>query len=180
AADAAATGGANGHGREELARAAVTDARQLAADLIEARIDVVRELNFGDRTQAVDAHADGRGDDAALGDGRIEDSMLAVLALQPLRGAKHAAEITDVLAHEHHRRILLQHDIHGGIQGLNHVHTGHGAYRFLSARITARCFCRCSGISLNTSSNIRSASSLGASVIVPKVTASFQLDATSA
>src|SRR5271167_3442461 len=101
-ADAAATGGTNGDWCEELACAAVADARQLAADLIEARIDVIRELNFRDWAQAVDAHADSRRDDPAFGDGRIEDPVLAVLALQPLRGAKHAAEIADVLAHEHH------------------------------------------------------------------------------
>ena len=95
-------------------------------DLIEARIDVIRKLDFGHRPQAVHAHADRGGDDAALGDGRVEDALLAVLALQPFGGAKHAAEIADVLAHEHHRRIPLEHDVHGGVQGLNHVHAGHG------------------------------------------------------
>src|ERR1700682_1794041 len=180
AADAASAGRANGHRCEELPGAAVADARQFADDLIEARVDVIRELNLGDRAQAVHAHADRSGDDAALGDGRVDDTMLAVLALQSLGSAKHAAEIADVLAHEHHRRIILEHDVHGGIQGLNHVHIGHGAYRLLSARLKARCFCKCVGISLNTSSNIKSASSLGPSLIVPKAAASFQLDATSA
>src|ERR1700722_7400217 len=125
AADAAAAGRADGHGREELPGAAVADARQLTADLVEARIDVIRKLNFGDRAQAIDAHADGRGDDAALGDGRVDYPMLAVLALQPLGGAKHAAEITDILAHQHHRWIPLEHDVHRGVQSLNHVHVGH-------------------------------------------------------
>ncbi len=127
AADAAAAGRANGHRCEELAGAAIADARQFAADLIEARIDVVRELNLGDRAQSVHAHADRGGDDAALGDGGVDDAVFAVLALQPFRGAKYAAEITDVLAHEHHRRIPLQHDVHGRIQGLDHVHVGHGS-----------------------------------------------------
>src|ERR1700732_3834541 len=102
ATDAAAAGCANRHWCEELSGAAIADARQFADDLIEARIDVVRELNLGDRAQAVHAHADRSGDDAALGDGRVDDPMLAVLALQPFRGAKHTAEIADVLAHEHH------------------------------------------------------------------------------
>ena len=70
AANAAAAGRANGHRREELPGAAIADARQFAADLIEARINVVGELNFRDRAQAVHAHADGGGDDAALGDRR--------------------------------------------------------------------------------------------------------------
>src|ERR1700675_299389 len=107
AADAASAGRANGHRREELPGAAVADTRQFADDLIEARIDVIRELNFGYRAQAVHAHAQRRGDDAAIGDARVDDAMLAVLALQSIGVAKHTAEIADVLAHEHHRRILL-------------------------------------------------------------------------
>src|SRR5450631_4438245 len=99
AADAAAAGRANRHRREELPGAAIADTRQFTADLIEARIDVVRELNFGDRPKAVHAHADGGSNDAALGDGRIDDAMLAVLSLQPLGSPKHAAEVADVLAH---------------------------------------------------------------------------------
>src|SRR6202051_5240241 len=98
AADAASTGRPNGHRCGELSGAAIPDARQFADDLIEARIDVVRELNLGDRAQAVHAHADRGGDDAPLGDGRVDDAMLAVFALQSLRGATHAAEIAGVLA----------------------------------------------------------------------------------
>src|ERR1700730_5645723 len=179
AADAASAGRTNSHRCEELPGAAIADARQFADALIEARIDVIRKLNLGDRAQAVHAHADRGRADAALGNGRGDDAVLAVLALQPFRGAKHAAEIADVLAHEHPRWVLLQHDVHGGVQGLNHVHAGHGA-QVLSVRIKARCFCKFSGVSLNTSSNMRSASSRGPSVIVPKLVASFQLDATSA
>ena len=125
AADAAAARRAYGHRRVEFAGAAIAQPRQLAHDLIEARIDVVGELNFRDRPQAVHAHADGGGDDAALGDRRIEHAMLAVLALQAFGGAEHAAEIADVLAHQHHRRIASEHDVHGGVQRLNHVHAGH-------------------------------------------------------
>ena len=58
--------------------------------------------------------------------GVVDDAMLAVLALQSLGGPKHAAEIADVLAHQHHGRVLLEHDVHGGVQRLNHVHVGHG------------------------------------------------------
>src|SRR5580693_737395 len=98
-ADAAAAGCANGYGREELPGAAIADAREFAADLIEARVDVIGELNLCDRPQPVHAHADGGGDDAALGDGRIDDAVFAVFALQSLGGAKHPPEITDVLTH---------------------------------------------------------------------------------
>src|SRR5260370_41075956 len=82
AADPASAGSPNGHRCEELSGAAIADARQFADDLIEARIDVVRELNLGDRAQAVHAHADGGGDDAALGDGRVGDPRLPGLPLR--------------------------------------------------------------------------------------------------
>ena len=135
AADAAPAGSANSHRCIEFPGAAIADARKLAHDLIETRVDVVRELNFGDGPQAVHAHADGRADDAALGNGSIDDAMLAVLALQSFRGAKHTAEITHVLTHDHHRRVLHEHDVHGGIQGLNHVHAGHGVSARPSGRV---------------------------------------------
>ena len=134
AADAAAARRADGHRREEVAGAAIAQPRQFAHDLIESRIDVVGELNFRDRPQAVDGHADGGGDDAALGDRRVEHAMLAVLALQAFGGAEHAAEIADILAHEHHRGVAAEHDVHGGVQRLNHVHAGH-EFEPRSARI---------------------------------------------
>ena len=71
-------------------------------DLVVRRIDVVGELDLGDRPQAVDRHADRGGDDAALGDRRIEHAVLAVLALQAVGDAEHAAEVADVLAHHDH------------------------------------------------------------------------------
>jgi len=51
---------------------------------------------------------------------------------------------------------------------------------FRSARIKSRCLRKCAGDFFDTSSNMRSALSLGPSVIVPKAVACFQLDATSA
>ena len=127
AANAAAGRRTDGHRGEELAGAAVAQPRELAHDLIEARVDVVGELNLGDRPQAVHGHADGGRDDAALRDRRIEHAILAVLALQPLGGAEHAAEIADVLAHEHDRRIAAEHDVHGRVQRLDHVHVRHAS-----------------------------------------------------
>ncbi len=40
-----------------------------------------------------------RCNDAAFRDRRVEHPMLAVLLLQPIGHAEHAAEIADVLAH---------------------------------------------------------------------------------
>src|SRR5688572_28322472 len=93
AADAAAARHAHRDGREEFPRAAVTQARKLAHDLVVSGIDIVRELNLRDRTQAVDPHAYGRGDDSAFGDRGIEHALSAVFLLQAFGDAEHAAEI---------------------------------------------------------------------------------------
>ena len=127
AADAAAAGRADHDRRREITGAAIADAREFARDLVHGRIDVVGELDLGDGLQAVHRHADGRGDDAAFGDRRVEHAMFAVLSLQAVGDAEHAAEVTHVFAHHDHRRIARHHHVHGGVQGLDHVHLCHGA-----------------------------------------------------
>ena len=139
AADAAAAGRAHRHRRVELAGAAIADARELAHDLVVGRIDVVGELDLGDGPQAVDRHADRRGDDAAFRDRRIEHAVLAVFALQPVGDAEHAAEVADVLAEDDDRRIALEHDVHRRIQRLDHVHLRHGVIS--AAHLFARFGC---------------------------------------
>ena len=68
AANATATRRANRHRREKITAGAISQSRQLADDLVKARVNVIGELNLGDRPQSVNAHADRCGDDAALGD----------------------------------------------------------------------------------------------------------------
>ena len=99
---------------------------QIVSELAHRRVDVVRELDFRHRLEPVHRHADGRGDDATLGDGRIEHTVLAVLALQAVGDAEHAAEVTDILAHHDHGGIARHHHVHGGVQRLDHVHLRHG------------------------------------------------------
>ncbi len=164
--------------RRELSSAAIPQPREFAHHLIERRIDVVGELDLGYRFQPIHAHADRRGDDAALGNRRVDHPVLAVLALQPVCAPKHAAEVPDVLAHENDPRIALEHDVHRRVDRLNHVHMCHGrqscfagrmsaAADSVSARNSSRCRTRCCGILAYTSSNIVAGSSLGPSVIVP-------------
>jgi hypothetical protein len=125
AANTAAAWRTDRHRGAEGAAATIADTRQFADDLVVGRIDVIDELDLRDRAQAVQAHADGGRDDAAFGDRRVEHAMFAVLALQPIGGAKHAAEVADVLAHQHHALIASHHDVHGGVQRLDHVHLSH-------------------------------------------------------
>ncbi len=125
-ANAAAAGRADHDRRGEIAGAAITDARELARDLVHRRVDVVGELDLGDRLQPVHGHADGRGHDAALGDRRIEHALIAVFSLQAIGDAEHATKIANVFSHDDDGRISRHHHIHGGVQGLDHVHLRHG------------------------------------------------------
>ncbi len=120
--DAAATRHADGHGRDELVDRAVAQASGLGHDLIRGGIEIIGELDLADGTQAVGAHAHRHADDAAFGDGRVEHARAAVLGLQALGAAEHAAEIADVLPEHHDIVIALQHDIHGRAQSLDHGH----------------------------------------------------------
>jgi hypothetical protein len=127
AADAAAARHAHHHGRRELPTAPIAQARQLAHDLVVSGIDIVRELDLGDRPQAIDRHADRRRDDAAFGNGRVEDAMLTEALLQAVSDAKHPTEIADVLAHDHDRRVALHERAQPRVQGLDHVHARHAS-----------------------------------------------------
>src|SRR5688572_12897627 len=127
AADAAAAGRAYRDRSRELPGAAVADTRKLAHDLVVARVNVVGELDLSDGTEAVHRHADRGRDDAAFRYRRVHHAALAILALQPVGHAEHAAEIADVLAEHDDRGILAELDVHGRIQGLDHVHLRHAA-----------------------------------------------------
>ena len=105
AANATAAGRADGDWREKITRGAIAQPGQLGNDLVVTRVDVIGELNFGNRAQSVDTHSDGAADDTAFGNRRIDHPVFTMLPLQAVRGAKHAAEVTDILADDHHVRI---------------------------------------------------------------------------
>ena len=134
AADAAAAGRAHGHRCVKLAGAPVSDARELAHDLVVGRIDVVGELDLGHRPEPVNGHADRGRENTAFRDRRIEHAAFAVFPLQPVGDAKDAAEEADVLAEDDDRRVLSELDIHRRIQRLDHVHLSHGVISRLFLR----------------------------------------------
>ncbi|MNY35608.1 hypothetical protein D3C86_1700280 [compost metagenome] len=136
AADAAAVGGADDDRAGVLPARAVAELRHLVDDLVDGREDVVHELDLGDRAQAVEGHADGGADDAGLGEGGVDDPVLAELLLQADGGAEDAAELAHVLAHDDHPIILAHLDLQGVVDGLDDVHRGH--YRAPSAFVCCR------------------------------------------
>jgi hypothetical protein len=65
--------------------------RHLVAQLHVAWPDVIEELNFDDRLDAAQRHADGAADDVCLGRGRIEDAIASVQFLKAVRHLEDAA-----------------------------------------------------------------------------------------
>ncbi len=118
----AAERGAHGHRTDEIVRRTIAQARRLADQLVEPGIDIVGELDLGNRAKAIGAHADRDPDDPALVDRRVEHPGLAMLSLEARGGAEHAAEKADILAHHDGRRIAFEHDVHGAVDRLDHVH----------------------------------------------------------
>src|ERR1700722_10354699 len=125
--DAAAARHADHDRSEELAARAVAQPRRLRHDLVVAGIDIVGELDLGDHPKPIGAHADRHAHDSGFVDRRVEAARLAILALQPIGAAKHAAEIADVLT-EHDDVLVLGHlAIHRVADRLDHRHARHGA-----------------------------------------------------
>src|SRR3546814_5718579 len=95
--------------------------------LVRRGIDIVGELDLDDRALAISAHAHGDGDDSALRDGSVEDTLNTMLPLQALGCAKHATEKPHVLAKYDHLGILLERNMHRVIDRLDHRHLSHGS-----------------------------------------------------
>ena len=98
AADAAAVRDADRRPAARCAPGAVAQLGEVAGDLLEGRIGEGVELHLDDRPQPVHRHADGRADDAGLGERRVEHPRFAEAAGQAVGDPEDAAERADVLA----------------------------------------------------------------------------------
>ena len=77
-------------------------------DGVERAADEIGELQLDHRPLAHPGRADGRADEALLGDRRVDDALLAELLEQPLRDAERPAEMADVLAEQEDALVLAQ------------------------------------------------------------------------
>ena len=175
--DTAAERRAHGDRRDIFRRRTIAQPRRLGDQLVEPRVDIVRELDFRHRAQPIGPHPHRRGDDPAFGDRRVEDAGLAVFLLQPCSAAEHSAEIADILAHHHDIGIASHGDIERLVDRFDHVeaafgrafalasaagfgfgraHFGSPSGNLISRSLIAcsACSLRCQGSSSNTSSNM--------------------------
>ncbi len=106
-ADATAVGDADDDGHAERPAGAEVHLGHLGDDLVEPRVDETVELDLTDRSVSTQRQADGRADDAGLGQGRVDDPVLAEVLLQTVGHAEHATELADVLAHDEDLGVTL-------------------------------------------------------------------------
>ena len=138
AVDAAAAGHADRQRRGEVARRAVAQPRRLGHDL-------VARPGRSSRRTAPRPPAAGRRRAMPIAEPTMPPSEIgasntrerAVLGLQALGAAEHAAEVAHVLAVDHHVVVALEHHVHRRAQRLDHRHARH-----VQASPRACCACR--------------------------------------
>ncbi len=102
----ASSGGAADDERDADA-GAVAGLRGEVRDHVEGAGDEIGELHLGDRAQAHHRRSDGRSDNRGLGDGRVDDAILAELAEQAVGYLEGAAVNADVLAQQEDAVVAL-------------------------------------------------------------------------
>ncbi|MDQ0894024.1 hypothetical protein QFZ26_001579 [Agromyces ramosus] len=100
---------------------------ELRGDLVERGEDEAVELDLDDRPVAAHREADRGADDARLGERGVEYALVAELGREPLGHAEHAAERTDVLAHEQHLVVGAHRVAEAGGDRLRHRQGLHAA-----------------------------------------------------
>ena len=100
-ADAASVGNADNDGHAHAPLGAVVSLRKLSRDLVVGGKDEAVELDLADWPIAAIGESDRSADDSGLAERRVDDTQCTELVEQPLCHAEHAAEASNVLAHEH-------------------------------------------------------------------------------
>jgi hypothetical protein len=120
AADATAVRDPDGDRQRHRAPGAVAHPGDMADQLLERRVGEGVELHLHDRPQPVHGHADGRPEDARLGERRVRAAVLAELLGEPVGDPEDAAEGADVLAHDMDGRVGCHGVAQRAPEGLRH------------------------------------------------------------
>ena len=149
AADAAAVGHADGDRQRHRAPGAVAHPGDMADELLEGRVGEGVELHLDDGPQPVHGHADGRAQDARLGERGVRAAVVAELLGEPVGDPEDAAQGADVLAHDMDGRVGGHGVAQRPAEGLGHGGRleGDGGHRCppsCSASSSARSWAACS------------------------------------
>ena len=123
--DAPAVGHPDGHRHGDPALVAVMQLGHLGDDLVEGGVHEPVELDLAHRSVAAHGKADGRTDDAGLGQRRVDHPAVAEVTLEPLGDPEHAPELADVLTHQDDLRVALHGPAQPGVQRLAQRHGRH-------------------------------------------------------
>jgi hypothetical protein len=99
--------------------------RHVVGDLVERGIQESHELDLGHYLQALRGHAHRHAADEAFGQRRVLHAQGAEALLQPGGGAEHAAVHADVLADQHHIRIIGERAREREVDAFHQRYTGH-------------------------------------------------------
>ena len=123
--DPPARRGANDHRRRELPRGAVPHLGHLRDDLVEGRVDEIRELDLGDRAQAVHRHSDRHPENPDLVQRRVDHPLRSEPAEQSFRRPEDPAVAADVLPEDADRRVPRHLRRERVVDRLDQRHLGH-------------------------------------------------------
>ena len=144
------------------AAGAVAHPGDVADQLLERRVGEGVELHLDDRPQPVHRHADGRAEDARLGERGVRAAVLAELLGESVGDPEDAAEGADVLAHDVHGRVVGHGVAQRAVEGLRHgggLARGRRLAGSSPARAPAVPACRASVGSASSSARSRAACS---------------------
>ena len=121
----AAKGSANCHLDRLGAASSGPRASELLTNLVEGILCKSEKLNLGDGFQSSDGETKRSADDSALGERGVDHTVRTKELLQAIGGPKHTAQVTDVLAEQHHRRVTLHLETQCIVYGVDHGHLCH-------------------------------------------------------
>jgi hypothetical protein len=125
-ADTALKGQANDEAHGVDAVAALVQFGDLRDDLIEGRVHETVKLNLAHRAIPANRETNRGADNGRLGQGRVDDAVLAEVLLQAVGDAKDAAQLAHVLTHDENLLVLLHRSSQSLVEGLGHGHRGDG------------------------------------------------------
>ena len=123
--DAAAVWRTQHHGNSVSSPGTPAQSGGMVFDLVKVLIAKSGELNFADRLEPIDRHADGHADNRRLGQRSVQYALIAELVDQAVGDPEHTAVNPNVFAQNNNTVIFFHFLLQRQIEGLDHRHFSH-------------------------------------------------------